>query len=596
MIIHIQVGKNIYKSNIHPYASLHRAIIQVKPDYHRDSYIIYKKDKVCCERDSIQTLIDQTFVDPSDRRAPLFEIVPKMKGGVELSKSYLFYFILFLITLSPIYFMYVGIVPLKAFLSRRILTKALEPLGKYLVCVLGKKTLYSRILLGTSILKYFIFIFAVFVTFTLPLIVLCILMGVLMKHNTLTDSPAKLEGPVKAGYTTGIIFTLIHMVTYFGYRWFDYFADFFIQIFNQSYYTRMVLVPPLESMKRTFDNFKGIGVITATMGYASDVKGLIAGLGGAIQSLQGVMKKMLEQGCETVGVDEIEESFKKGLKELKSSELEKFEIKGRDRKKFCFDFNEYLDANEFEKTICSRAGNEECCTPSVFYKIASGMYQVLTASSTVAELVKKGLAMFGITGHVITANIAFFEEAMESGDPSGIITDGIYLTKSQLMIKDHRDPLKDKRGSTPFIYEEQLEEKISEYTNQGLKVQALYDEKYRNYKENIVGVLNLKEKITFNEMRNKINELKRMLNDYNASYNDDDVIVKYVFKPYFVSNICEVLNGVRATRDFSEDIGGLDNAVDILRSGMFTGRWMILLYLITYLILVILGFLKVYLK
>ncbi len=591
MILQIKINNKIYKSTVHRYVSLHRALINVFPYYTPKDYTIYANNKVYSHTQ---------IVDEIDKKS-VIEVMPKMRGGLEMSKSSMgsgmFYFILFLITLSPIYFMYVGIVPLKSFLSRRILTTALQPFGKYLVCVLGKKTLYSRILLATSIIKYFIFIFAVFVTFTLPFIILCILMGVFMKHNTLNDSPSKLKGPVNAGSTTGMIFTVIHMLIYFGYRWFDYVADFLISLCNKSYYTKMMFVPILESMKLTFNNVKGIGAITATFGFAADVKGLTAAIGGLINPLENVMHMIVKNGCEAVGVDEIEESFKKNLKKINEHELKKFEIKGRDRKKFCFDFNEYLDENEFEE-LCKASGNEQCCTSTMFYKIAEGLYQALTKGGTFIELVKKGLAMVGLTGHLITANIAFFEESMERDDAfddkSG---DAIFLTESQIMIKSNmgRDKSKE-RSSGMLVYEDDVDTKIEEYRAKGFKVQALYDDKYRDEKQNIIGLLNIKRKVSFDEMKNKINELKRMLNDYNASYDDDDLVVKYVFKPYFITNICEALNGVRAVRDFSKDINGLDNAVDILRSGMFTGRWMIVFYLITYLVLVILGFFKVYLK
>ncbi len=590
MILEIKINKNIYKSNIHSYASLHRAIINVFPQYTPKDYIIYINNKVCSHTQIVNELDAKQII----------EIMPKIRGGLEMSKSSMgsgmFYFILFLITLSPIYFMYVGIVPLKSFLSRRILTTALEPFGKYLVCVLGKKTLYSRILLATSIIKYFIFIFAVFVTFTLPFIILCILMGVLMKHNKLSDAPKKLKGPVEAGSTTGMIFTVIHMITYFGYRWFDYVADYFISLCNKTYYTKIIFVPILESLKLSFNNIKGIGAIAGTFGFAADVKGITSALGGVVKPLEDVMHMIVKNGCEAVGVDEIEESFKKNLKGLNEHELKKFEIKGRDRKKFCFDFNEYLDENEFEE-LCKASGNEQCCTSTMFYKIAEGLYKALTQGGTFIELVKKGLAMVGLTGHLITANIAFFEEAMERDDAfDDKGGDAIFLTETQFMIKNNMGRTQKDRSTGLMLYEDDVDNKIEEYRSKGYKVQALYDDKYRDEKQNIIGLLNIKRKISFDEMKNKINELKRMLNDYNASYDDDDLVVKYVFKPYFITNVCEALNGVRAVRDFSKDINGLDNAIDILRSGMFTGRWMIVFYLITYLVLVILGFFKVYLK
>ncbi len=579
-----------------PYISLHRAVLTAFPHYNPQNETIYASGKVISYRNSVKDLMESGSGSESGSGWGRVEVIPKTKGGIEIpaksAKSGMFYLIAFLVSLSPIYFMYVGIVPLKSYLSKRILSKALEPIGKYLVCIHGKKTLYRRMLTLASILKYFVFILAIFVTFTLPFIALCVMVASFM-NKKLMNNPSLLRSPVKAGSTTGMIFTTLYMVIYFGYRWFDYFADFLISIFNESYYTRMMIVPILEIAKKMFDTFKGVGAMIGTFGFAADVPIITAPIAGVVGTLEEVVKKMKEVGCEAVGVDDVEKAFRSAVKGMDEAELKKFEIKGRDRKKFCFDFNEYLDENEFEK-LCSLEGAEQCCTPSVFYKIAAGMFGVVTMDNFVAEMVRKGFAAVKMMGHLITANIAFFEETLEGNGMMDQADDGFFISVRQLFIRDTGET----KGE--FVSEMDLEEMVQKLTanpdkdGSELKAQTLFDEKYKDYKKNIVGVLNIKKKVTFDEVKEKILKLKRMLSDYNASYKDDDVIVKQVFKPLFLSSICEALNGARVTRDFSVDVGGLSNAVDMLRSGMFTGRWMIVFFLITYLILLICGLFKVY--
>ncbi len=584
MEIYIEVNGKKYKSKIHKYHSLHRAILNTYTSYNPETYTIYYKNKVQNHKESIE----KCNIHEND----IIHIVPKLKGGYEIpqstAKSGAMIFIMVLISLSPIYFMYIGIVPLKSFLSRRIMVKALEPLGKYLVCMLGKKTLYRRILLLTSIIKYFIFIFAVFVTFTLAFIALC----VMMKGQSIFDSPENLTSPVNAGYVTGTIFTVIHMLTYLGYRWFDYFADFFISIFRKYYYTKMIFVPILESLKGIFNRIKGIGVTTATMGFASDAKMVYGPMASsAAATMEKIAKTIIPMGCEAVGVDEIEEEFKSTLKGMKKSDLVDFEIKGRDRKKFCFDFNEYLDDNEFEK-LCSPNNNLECCTSSKFYNIALGLFGAITNSSVVGELLKQAAGQLGMMGHLITANIAFFEESMNMKDDlNEAEKDGFYVPEKTYVIQ--KDYSKEKIGSLS-VKEKDIDEMIEKLKTQGYRTLTLYDERYKDDKKDIVGVLNVKRKVFYDDIKSNILQLRRMLNDYGANYDDDDVMVKNVFKPYFIENVCEILNGTRAVKDLSEEVRGLDNVVDMLVSGMLTGRWMIVLFLITYIVLVVLSFFKVY--
>jgi hypothetical protein len=96
----------------------------------------------------------------------------KILGGDRNMKSGMFYAMMFFITLSPIYFMYIGIIPLKSLLARNVITKALEPMGKYLVCVLGMKTMFRRIQTLLSIMKYFIYLCLMIEKFQLIILIM----------------------------------------------------------------------------------------------------------------------------------------------------------------------------------------------------------------------------------------------------------------------------------------------------------------------------------------------------------------------------------------------------------------------------------------
>ena len=87
MILQIKINQKIYKSNIHNYSSLHRAIVNIFPQYTPKDYTIYLNNKVCTHTILVNELNCKEVI----------EIMPKLRGGASTSamSSGLFYFILF---------------------------------------------------------------------------------------------------------------------------------------------------------------------------------------------------------------------------------------------------------------------------------------------------------------------------------------------------------------------------------------------------------------------------------------------------------------------------------------------------------------------
>ena len=605
--VHVKLGDEKKTLLVHPLSSLHRIVSSAFPQFTPSDYTIYYQQRPYSHRTPLQNLQKRNLHEtPSPSPPPpLLEVTPILRGGDKNLKSGMMYFILFLITLSPLYFLTVGIMPLKALLARNVITRAMDPIGKYLVCTLGMKTLFRRFQTLLSIFKYLIFIVAVFTTFALGLITLC----VMVKGKTIFDSPENLRKPVKTGYDAAVIFTVIFMVFYFSYRWFDYVAGTLISIFDKNYYTKVAFVPALKAVRLAFNEIKGTGLNIATFGGAQDVIAISNTLKGVAKTAEKIIKAVPQYGCEIEGYDSIAADLMRELASIKKSDgiLTEEEIKGRDRKAFCFDFNEYLDDNEFV-SYCSSSQNSQCCTASMFFKIASILYAVTTEafgkghendaiSKAILQDVNKTTLQsatsvvstlgdqLGMTAQLLIAAIAFFEEAKdldEAAKEAG--THDFYITERTMKIQD--------TGSKPLpksVQEDKLHEKMIELEQQEYHTLALYDDKYTNVKLGVKGILMIKRRVTFEDVDNRIDNLKTILREKNLKYDEDDNVINNVFKPYFISTVCDTLNGMRATREVSEEIGGLDDAVDMIKSGMATGRWCSIAYMIAYLVLVLMG-------
>jgi hypothetical protein len=585
----------IYTVRAHIFASLHRIVSSsLTPTI---DHTLYYQGKVCSLKSNLHKIGYQS--------GQTIEVTRVVRGGDKNLKSGMMYAILFFVSLSPLYFLNLGIMPLKSLLARNVITRAMNPIGRYLVCTLGMKTLFRRIQTLLSLFKYLIFIIAVFTTFALGLISLC----VMVKGKTIFDSPENIRKPVKTGYEAATIFTVIFMLFYFSYRWFDYVAITLISIFKKNYYTNVALVPGLKAARIAFDKMKGIGLNTATFGGASDILAIATTLKGVASTMEKITKSVPQYGCEIEGYDSIAADLMRELASMKKNDgkLTEDEIKGRDRKSFCFDFNEYLDDNEFV-AYCSSSQNSQCCTSSMFFKIASVLYAALTeafgmghqedkiSKAILRDVNKTNLATatsvitmlgdrLGMTAQLLIAAIAFFEQAKELDDAEKEAgTHDFYITDQTIKIQD--------TGSKPLpksVQEDKIHEKMLELEKEGFHTLALYDDKYTNVKLGVKGILMVKRRVTFEDVDNRIDALKTILREKNLKYDEDDNVVNNVFKPYFISNVCDVLNGLRATRDVSEEIGGLEDAVDMVKSGMATGRWCSIGYMLAYIILLLMG-------
>ena len=288
-------------------------------------------------------------------------------------------FIVFIIVLMPLFLLPMGFLPMLSSLIKVIIDKGFKTIGQYLVCVLGKKTLFSRFSFIISLLKYVLFILLIYVIITFPLVLLCI---TLKGHNVL-DDPSSICKPISTGTTAGIVNTMIFFLFYFIYRGANLIFKPLIYIFKQFSITSFLFVPLLEKILYLYDNFKYIPVYTipiigqAFLAYHAFVDRLIP-------FVDLFFSYMVQLGCKSINTN-----FAKGF-------MKKISSFGCDQVKKCLDKEQHggkKEENYQFHTIPDSFCNKEltqCCNPNNFMKIADTLMNFLEIPISADSVKKSG--------------------------------------------------------------------------------------------------------------------------------------------------------------------------------------------------------------
>jgi hypothetical protein len=244
---------NIKKElNINNYVSIQSIIsqylvenklINVIDNYFLDYNGSYLNNSYCLEKYNIQ---EDSILNLND----------KIRGGSSffsyVASNPIQVFIAFIIALLPMAILPLGFIPLTSTLIKVIIESSLDGLGKYLVCTLGKTTLYKRLKIFLVIVKYTIFILMIFVIITFPLLILC----VTLKGHSIGDNPTSMCGGINAGNTAGLVLTMVFVMIYFGLRVGNYILGFFIKLFGKVNFLDWLFNPFLIWILNLFNQFK----------------------------------------------------------------------------------------------------------------------------------------------------------------------------------------------------------------------------------------------------------------------------------------------------------------------------------------------------
>ncbi len=480
----------------------------------------------------------------------------KIRGGNSFfsfaSKYPYIVMIVFILVLIPLFILPSGFIPGVASLIHLIIDNSIGAINKYLVCVLGKKTLYSRIQYLLSFIKYIIYILMIYIIITFPLTLLC----VTVKGHVVTDNPSGMCSPINTGYTAGMILTFIYSLLYIGFRFGNIVINFFINIFKKVYILNITVNPLLQFLLNSYDRIKYFPLY------------LIPFLGGATISyhraldlvlpvFHTVLSTVVDLGCSqktTQGA--FNKSLNKGLDKLNDS------IENNDS---FFDGT----AKDGYEDLC-RDDIIECCSPDKFEMIADKLNSYIRI-----DQVKNKLIESKVYPIMILLVESFYEKA-------------IALTTINKDIPEDADEMveyfKNLLSNSANLLSKGTIKLIEKFIDTNDIV--LIPEIKRDLDKNIpyVDV----ENINFN-----LQSLEELIQDYSRKYGSAHIIgkslIKNILKGIFMNTFCNIIETSKSSNDIIGQLGGMHEFIDMTKSGSISGVITMVGYFIAIIVLVVMG-------
>ncbi len=341
MFLTIQIDQHFHKLECHPFQSIHSIINPLLPNFEPSNFSFHHNHQ---SYSNFQISCDALNIQNED----IIEIIPHLQGGdlkgfLKFGSHNLFYVIIvFLIIVFSAGVIATGQISLNASILKVVLDESFEKIGLYLSTNLGKYSLYHRLKLIFTFLKYIIFILIAYVTITFPLFMLtCTLKG-----ESILENPRSLCSPANAAFITGMILTTLYMLIYGYYRGFGNLMDWIKSMFRGNQTADMVVSPVTESAKKIHDVLKYTG--------SSDKLKLYYNfLDKTADFVMAFINSFIDIGCKGEGKDFNETSF---------------------MNKFQKQIEKKNGPIQIEKT---ESGKMECCNPKNYFYMGKMLYEIL---------------------------------------------------------------------------------------------------------------------------------------------------------------------------------------------------------------------------
>lgn len=467
--------------------------------------------------------------------------------------------IAFMISLAPIIILPTGLIPTTASLIKTIIEKSIGSISKYLVCNLGKVTLFSRIGFFLSFIKYVMFILMIYVLISFPLILFCI---TLKGHNVL-DSPQSMCSPIKTGSLVGLILTAIYAMIYIGFRFGDYLIDFAIYLFKKVYFLNTTFNPLLLFIKKNFNIFK------YTPYYFIPLIGNMSSfyftfLTIFVQGLRILLSVVADIGCKT----KFDET---AFMNLISKRLNNFDKKTDEEKEHAEEIKTFKRVDD---DICND-DFRRCCNPDNFLLIGDTVMALFSNSLILSNI--KSLGLF-------PAFILFNESLYEYGLSNAEISDNIpsNLNDREKFLKNILNAHKDRlSNSTKDIIDQYLK---SFNPNLLSQVKDSIDTDFTN------------DIVTINKIKIKLGMLDNMMKDYSkedgSSYIPGGSLLKSILKTFVINAFCNVLETTKTGGSVMSKMGDVIDITDMLKAGSAAGITTSIGYFISIIVLLVMGILN----
>ena len=561
MNINIQFNNNNYIIKSKKYQSIYSLINQIKEENNLDYDIndlfldyngIYLNNNLSLEKYDIQNNYQ-------------LNLNLKLKGGDSFStffkkNPYLVIFV-FLFSLLPLFILPTGFLSSLSTLIENIIKKSSDSIGKYLVCYLGKKTLYNRLQWLIVFIKYVIFFLMVFVIITLPLILLC----VTIKGHNIMDSPSSMCKPIHIANYTGTILTVLFICIYGYFRVGNIVILFIIDMFKKVYILDTIFNPILSFMLKMYNSFKYIPIYIIPY-IGSGIASYFTILDAGTMVFQTVLNTVVQLGCKiTIN----KKAFISLLGKTLNSTL-KGNKKENENKQ-----NTFLASDDLDMLCVPES--TKCCNPSNFVFIADSIKQFVHI-----PLITSGLKSAHVYSTLILIIEALYEYALSNLGIDGGIPDDI-----DERVSFFKDILVDKSNKL----DKNTISLIKEYL-------TTYNPEIINDIKNKVGI-DLKNNIEQAEnINDNLNELIKLMKEYSyetgsiylGKYSLCKIILKYVF----LNSLCNVFQTTKTSFDIINHMKGINNVCDMIKAGSATGVFMTFIYLIALIALIVLGIFNKY--
>lgn len=589
--------------------------------------ILSIKSKICHDLlngrdpDSIQLYFNQKLLKNEDygdkmgwKENDHLLVHNKRKGG-GLWKKIIYYIIVFLIFLIPIFVLPMALDALSSNFLTEIMISVSKQMQSYLVCELKLTTLPGRIRWVINLIKYFFFIMFTYVVITVPIVMICLA----VKGKTLESPPLSLCSPLGVGTTTGLIFTVIYFIFYFSFRFSDASLIPLMEYSKTNFLTNVLVRPILSLFYKIFNFIKFTGVYLIPFGIGVSAFKYHRILDNFLPVLFGILTSISQVGCqENINMSKLKNLFKNSLSKLTNKNKNKNEnsnnnennnnhnnetnepqnIKMNVNKDILniqfknnmidnFGINQQLSAlrNElkYENPICKKKEGT-CCNIKMIGVIADSLYQTIEN-----PIIKTSLILSDVYLTAILVTEGLYKTMMFYAPVNLEIGDGS-LTQKKINLKK-------------IVMEDNmfLNESLTNKINMILSDHNSTNEDVNNIYNNIVNYLH-KDNITnadkLKEIEGKITQIEAEAYSYSnligGKFTLGESRTKEYLVMFLVQSICNIFESSNSGAQLINQLGGVNIFIDIMKSSSAAGTIIVFFYIITVIVLVICGIIGVY--
>ena len=426
MRIYIKYLNNKYKVSTKEFESINSIINKITSD--SDNYIL--------DCDGITLNKDFSLEKYNINSLSTLTMYPKLKGGNSfftfVAENPTIATISFIIVLIPIILLPLGFVPTLSSLIEVIIQRTTKSIGKYLVCDLGKTTLYNRMSLLIWAFKYATFLVMIFVIISFPLIVLCIT----LKGHSVMDDPKSMCSALSVGKTAGFILTAVYALIYMCFRGVNWVIDPLISLCKQVYILNTLVVPFLSTILSIFNKIKYMIVYLIPF-IGAGIGLYFTFLSSINEGVEVMLSSIIDLGCNAnISMASFKKKFMSKVKGSKGftgitdelgMDTDKKKDSGKDSGKDSSKNNLDNDSDKdkiygkifgINDPICDK-DMIECCNPKKFIFIADSVSSILESNSMETDMVKQS--------HLFPVFVIFCEALYDSAlsilDGSGQTTE-----------------------------------------------------------------------------------------------------------------------------------------------------------------------------